>query len=293
MRFSVIIRKLSELFLTLIIFALLSITYFYWQPYDKCLFQPALIIDKIVIFDFITRIIYYLLYFSSIILVAVKLFKSEIDNHFKQNKVNLFKLYLSVFAIRLLFDIITYVIKRITSSGEVTIIGVFLILESLFDIIIVTVILRWLCAKECAERTTARKVFIVVSVVLVTVLLSVLIMQYSACMELYNESISAWKYEIEYCNLYRDIIINFSAVLLAYGLLKHKKHIDNKKPFRDFCTALIRVFCIICIFALMNMIKVFILPYSTIKSVSSAGNLTTNIERAEGYADAFEIDDWY
>lgn len=293
MKLNVIIRKMSEIFLVLVVFALLSLTYFYWQPYDKCLIQPELIVDKITILDFITRIIFYLLYFSSIILIVSKLFKSEFDYRFKQSKVKIVKLYLMLFAVRLLFDIITYVIKRAASGGEFAIFGVSLILESLFDIVIIAVTICLLCHKNYAERTIARKVLTVVSVVFVILLLSLLIMQYSQCMKLYNERISEWKYEIEYCRLYRDIVVNFSAVLLAYCLLKHKNHRDNNRAFKTFSVSVIRSLLIVLVFILLNFAKTVILPYSTIKSVSSAEGITTNISRAEGYEDAFEIDNWY
>lgn len=84
------------------------------------------------ILNFITLTIFYLLLFTSLLVIVSVLFKSKIARPVKANTKLILKYYLFAFLLRLLFDLITTVLISFISSLLVTI-----LVNALFDAVIV------------------------------------------------------------------------------------------------------------------------------------------------------------
>lgn len=286
MKTNIAINKLGKILLTIIIFSLLAITYFYWQPYDKCLFQPVLTIDTIIILDFITRLLYYLLYISSIIFIISMLFKSKLNLLYKKDKIEIAKIYFIILFIRFIFDFIIYILNKLVLNDLGKVILIFLLLESTFNITVIIIAIRKICFTKAANKTLLRKWFAISSAVLITTSLCLITYEYIKCYSFLDSDIQVWENKLYCCNLFRDIIVNSSAVIIAYAILMHKDH-KTQRPFKEFSIITLRISLILGAFILINLLKFIVLPHSMIKSIDSIDGTVTEINRVISYDDAY------
>lgn len=288
-----IFLKFEKIFLSLILIAVTEITYFYWQPYDKCLIQPSIIIDKLFVLDLLSRFIYYLLFFSVIIFVLSMLFEKKIFKTNNTKKIpSYIKFYLIAFGTRVLFDVLEYFISRIFVIGSISILVNHIILESIFNILTIVICIRILFIGDLAKKTKTRTICLYISIVAIIILLVCLLIEYVNCFELINIGKQTWIYKLYFCNLYRDILICFSTILIAYMLLKHKDYIGYNL-FKSFFVMIIRILSIVLLFCLINYAKFIILPHSLINSIYSVDNEIIKIERITSYYDAHDNSNWF
>lgn len=291
MKTSKTIQRFGGLFLILVALALLAGTYFYWQPYDKCLIQAASNSDKTIILDFISRIIYYLLYFSALLFILLSIFKSK-NNIIRQNKVEYIKTVLYLFAIRIVFDIISYSINKIIPDDTSAKLINFAFVESVFNVIVIIMIFYKFTLNTYAKMTILRKVYIAVSAIISMFVVCFVAVSYIKSKKIIESNILADEYNIYILNMIRDIVINFSAIFVLYGLFEQRKQ-TVEKPFKEFSLVLLRFLLIMAVFLLLNFVKFIVLPQSMIKEISSIDGVLTDIERIVSYEDAYQPDDWF
>lgn len=282
-----IIKKSGEMFLTLVATVLLSGTYFYWQPYDKCLFQAVMTVDKTTVLDFVTRLIYYAIFFSAIIFISCSLFKNGLDARTKEGKRVLIKLYSALFGVRILADIVIYLLNLIIGTGETEIFLIFMLLESLFDIAVVVIASRTVTSNTKSKLTKSRKIYLIIALILSVAAFAALSVVYNACKNVYQTNITIWEYNLYYCNMIRDALVLFAAIFVEYGLRKHKSD-TKERPFKVLSRFFAKLFAVLLVCLIVNGVKFFILPQSMVKFIQSGDGTVVYIERITDYKDAYE-----
>lgn len=288
MKASRIINKLGNMGVSLAFFISLTVLYFFWQPYDKCLIQTASGFDKLVIVDIISRFIYYIIYFSSILMVVRMLFKTKfaVELSFKKT---LTKLYFCQFAVRIIFDTIIYLFSKIVVNDKAVILVVFLILESIYNMFVIALTMKFFVDTAPAKRTRQRRFFIALSVTIVLFLLTVLVIESIKCLNIFGMDNESTENKLYYSNALRDVVVSFSSILILYSLYKHKSH-SIEKPFKVLCVMTIRIFAVFIIFIIINAAKFLVLPHSMITTISGSGE-TAEFIRVKNYDDTYKTGD--
>lgn len=285
-----ILENGSKIFLPFVAIVLLSLTYFIWQPYDKCLFQITMAFDKITFIGFATRVIYYLVFFSALILINVSLFKNNLSQQ-RITKKSLPKIYGTLFLFRAIADLVIYLVNRIIIDDFAMVFCDFVLVESIFNIAVILFIANKVIPHNQNKLTSKRKAIIIFLVAVAVILFVALIVMYVNCSKLLYENRQAWEYRLYLCNMIRDIINNSLAIAIIF--FAKADFAESEEPLlKSVSKVIIRLSAVLCLFVILNLAKFAVLPHSMIKTIKSVDGEVTSIVRVTDYKNAHETDDW-
>lgn len=287
-----IIDKINYLILVLFLFFVLSIGYFVWQPYNKSLFQIFNFSQNAGWFDLLTRVIYYIIYFVSMILIGIGFFAGKSLRGTKKYKSETIKFCIAFFCTRIAFDIIKYFVSQIIMSVVISVIICFDIIESLFDIAVLFFAFHFMSKR----KTKIEKKSVCNGAVLTMTVIILLAVGYVKVVNSnYYDNRDLFCMRLYELNMLRDIAVSFSAVITACGLFSFNT-VQRQSGYKKFTVFFTRLWAILLIGSIIIATKALIIPQSVLYSVTTCESESGETEsitahRAKGYDDLFSNPD--
>jgi hypothetical protein len=198
---------------------------------------------------------------------------------------NCMKPFLAIFALRIACDIGVIVIRRIIFDSDLLVYIVFLFIESLFDIGLITIPVFMLSKKN---KTKKGKLlfFCFFSIVVI----GILIIIYRNAILIYHNNPDFWEYELYIANICRDTVVPFLSLLVLLSCFEQKEYNENSF-FKVFSKLLIRIIAVVGIFAIIAFVKLIAIPHSYVKGIDFANGRIVEIQRYNSYSELFNTDD--
>lgn len=273
------VKSIGDYILLLVSMVALFVTYFIWQPYNKCMIQTGDSDIGSPVANFITRVLFYALCFAVVILFSLIIFERNEKIRFEIKSIEIAKTVAVMFALRIGVDVLNLiVISALRNEHKIATILASL-LEIIYDVLLPTVPVAMLAYKRSKQQINK---FVAVGTTIIMIVATILyyFLFFAYC---YDSMIEC---KTELLAICRDTVFVFIAyVMLSSFYFLSNESSTNRNKGKAF---IIRIVLIALVFAVVNFIKFAVLPVGMIRSTLSVDGMMTDVYRIESYSDMLQ-----